>query len=469
MRGSSPWLLGLLGVACSPGGVSDFIQLPELPSTARSLVLLVQASDEDPVASIFNLTDPRPIEFELDTFEDVKLYGMVYPCPLEALELVPGHFALSGAGRPMPRSAAVLESAYSGGAQTPWEAAVLPATLDALRLPLPNLDLSSPLAPCLFAPSDRSAVLVPESTGEVGDGPRWISLVGGDEVVVMRGGGELLRGTHDGLESIAQTKSWPSDGALANEETWWVVDRRGQVFSGDFAGQVVPRGWTRTASVSGRSDRHDVIAVAPDSSEVYVFTDERVLERCLPGSNPSGCEWQVLGASERHSEDHLRMIWLGPGHVLAVGGEGSVLEFRGGRLSVDRVFSIDSGYAIGQGVPELGTVMVGVAGTVVYRPQTADVDWVTDDPRFSAPTDTIQSRFVIPTRRGFLHGGTQGLVQEYDLDGGLCPAVRAAETSSDLFQGVRSASGFWFISRRGSSQIFFVPEKAPSCLETQSL
>ncbi len=242
-----------------------------------------------------------------------------------------------------------------------------------------------------------------------------LAPLGGDRYLFGSVAGRFFLVTHQSASPIDTPTTTPHVAAFTDAtDTVWLLGAGGELATYRLDSGFAPAG--TTASRSGDGDTGDLAGTTAAPLELFAVSRNGVIDHLAAGA------WEVLVDDPVGGHDSPGAALLGPSRAVMIGPRHSTaIVYDHGSLTEEPV-------AGGAGAPGLNAIthvdaLGTVAGTLAGRHWIRDDDgggWrVIDDP----PSSTVV-RALAPFGRGFLSGGINGFVTEYNPALGYCEPLQ---------------------------------------------
>lgn len=381
----------LIGAWVMVAGCHERVGLPSLDLEGVRAMLVVQSDDNDTKVIGFDLEPgvPAPV---WTLSGDADIYTMGFGCALERLGLEAGLQERAVAPEEEVRLPQALFEREVTTGQDNWRTSSQRSddVQDALRA-LPLTRESN----CRTWTAQLEPVDVTLPNDGHGSAALAMSLQDGSAIVASVDGYYYRVWATGRVEDLP--RSWPraprAMHAMA-DGTLWLFDGEGVLHRGsiDAGFEVVAAGGPAApegvlAALAGPRD-------SDTAFELFVATSSKMLARF------DGAAWEVLDQQPTTNFFVPVVAWLGPGHAMAPGFGGRVVEYRDTELIRHLLPGQASPIGISQ-VPGVG-VLVGSTGGLVYVYVQDDAEWrLHGDPGFEEYTLLLNP---LPGR-GLLVGG----------------------------------------------------------------
>lgn len=384
-------MLGLL-LCCGP---SDYFwgPPPDLPQDG-ALVFALREPAGLRVIAVAPQTRPL-LSIELPSQDDFEIVVLVYAEPLQDLGLSAGPVPLAALGTCGARALPPPKSQYNLRPGEPgWQPlGALPSDVERLRIQGP--------CPCADFEIVARIPLEFEPQGPVVDAGSLLYFGGGPIVTRMQA---------DGRREVIPLDTYPpgpTDTFRADDGTLWVTTEHA-LWSGR-----VPDGFTQTASLALGGILRDLSGgEGPAGFEVFAASDIGEIVKLNPGA-PKVLSTRAAGPSG--AQQRSRLVWLGPGSVVA-SEEGTLdlVFLQEGRSTRRTSFPAESrGTRVIESIDGLGVVVYTVLSSA-YLIEGNDLSPILGTPELATPND------LTAFDRGYVYVGDSGYIQQYVPDHGYC-------------------------------------------------
>lgn len=400
---SSLGVLAAVTLACV--GPADVVEVPA--AGARAALILSKADAYPDRLEAIELSGEErylaaPRRSASEVFDVIE-----YGCPPQDLGIAPGPMAIMTAGAAFPLPAARVFQAGAFGLRTLSEP---PEHILAIRF-LPSR--GAPWECGRFrAESIRAGGLDQAFAMSVSLGP--------DTALFATREGRFFRASKGGLLPLASlaTSAPHLAGFFAGDDTLWLLGAGGQLLRGSVEGlEAQLAGFTEAPPLdaltgAGPSDPIAMTGAPGAPFELFVSIGGRTLHRF------DGERWSLV--TDQGDGGAAGLVWIGPGEVLATGlRAGGVLHVLGASVRVEPL--PDAPLAIAE-VRGYG-ILAATRGGILFR-RGAEGTWekIGESDLSAGPVVAI-ARFGA----GLLLGEGAGRLAEYRPEAGFCPPVQDAQ------------------------------------------